>query len=444
MIDRNLYAVRNPLFATERDQPAYSTFLIRYKGNDYPVFLNDTAAEVLGLCDGTRRVSDIYSLLAAKYHQPVDEIEELLSDFWKMSSDCMHIRFTEVPPEQQNALTVFGSRDYWTPDIISVELTHRCPLRCKHCFLSAGNGALMSESTWQAILDGVVEMKVPQVQLTGGEPLLHPSFFNMADALLKNNTDVHIFTSGTVFSDEIFAFFRNLSKNAQRIHFQVSLDGLAGYHDEFRGVKGSFDRTIHFIRTVIGMGYKMIIGTTINDQPYSELEELCRFCKEIGVSVMRIGGISERGRAEENKIETSSDGISEILDLKQKLSDKFSDETFTIMLNEEHNGQERKYLMNCGLGQTSLKIGPDGSVFPCMMADRSFADINRTSLPVIQKKYSRLFEKLAAPGEETCSTCEDRLVCHKCVVEGCSHARRRSCGWHDKNAESINRCYQEG
>ena len=441
MIDKNLYAVRNPLITTERIQPAFSVFLLHYNGIDYPVYLNDTAAEVMHLCDGTKRVSQIYTHLAQKYDQPEKEIEELLSDFWDMSSRCKHIVFTDTPAPYTK-MKVFGSPDYWTPDLLSVELTHRCPLRCKHCFLSAGNGPMMTADTWAEILDSVLIMKIPQVQLTGGEPLLHPSFFDMADALLRNDITIHIFTSGVVYSDEIFARFKEYEKYKKKVNFQISLDGLAEYHDEFRGVKGSFDRSVHFIKTITAMGFKTIVGTTVHSQSFSELEQLCALCKEIGVSVMRIGGISNRGRAEENGIESHSQEIIDILDIKQKLSAKFADSTFKIQLNEDHNSQEKTYLLNCGLGQTSVKIGPEGDVFPCMMADMSYANINRISLLDIQKKYSRMFEKLVPPSKEMCAGCKDQLLCEKCIVEGCAHAKHISCRWHDENAASMNRCFK--
>lgn len=436
MTNDKIYVIRNPLIIAERIQPSFSQFTLQYEGVSFPIFVNDTAAEILRLCDGTKRIDDICMVLSSKYNEPVSEVEEKLLDFWKMAEEYRHIQFASEPSLHSQKIAIYGSHEYWTPDLLSVEITHKCPLRCKHCFLSAGSGESMEMSTWKTIAKSIFAMHIPQVQLTGGEPLLHPEFFNMLDDLLKNDVTVHVFTSGVVWSDELFDKFKSYTERKKKILFQVSLDGLAEYHDAFRGVRGSFERAIIFINSMVNLGYKTTVGISITSQTFSELEALCKLCKEIGVSVVRMGGISNRGRAKENGLGSKNDELIKISNIRFRIAEQLECDSFKVLLNEEANPEVTKYMINCGLGQTSLKIGPNGMVFPCMMSSTAYANIKSNSLMEIQKKYSSLFEKIKAPSVQECAGCENQAICDGCIVEGCAHSYC-ACKWIKNNIEIL-------
>lgn len=442
MINSRLFAIRNPLIIQERIQPVYSQFILRYDSIDFPIYVNDSAAEILRLCDGRKSIMEIYKNLSEKYKEPIVDLENKLNDFWDMSIKCKYIYFSETPMKEPLMLEQTGSCEYWTPDLISVELTHICPLKCKHCFLSAGKGNTMQKSTWDAIFNSVIEMKISQVQLTGGEPLLHPSFFDFLNLLLNNNVTVHIFTSGVIFSEDIFKKIKEYAeKYPKKILFQVSIDGLSDYHDRFRGVIGSFERTIYFVKKIVEMGLRTSVGVTVSEQSFCELKSLCELCRDIGVSIVRVGGITNRGRAEKNGLGSKEDEIANIIDVKNKIAAELNSDTFKVLLNEESNDDSLNYLMNCGLGQTSIKIDPIGNVYPCMMAEVKYADINKNSLLEIQKKYSRIFEKIKHPTSFTCQNCKDRMICEKCIVEGYAHSIKHKCTWVNENLDTLKQCF---
>lgn len=439
-MDINVFAIRNPFIISEKIQPAFSQFTLQYDGVDLPIFVNDTAAEILRICDGTKSISDVYATLAQKYNEPVEEIEEKLHDFWEIALKANHIFLSKDPRLDGNKIVISGSKDYWTPDLLSVEITHNCPLKCRHCFLSAGCGKTMSLSVWRLISDSVVSMHIPQVQLTGGEPLLHPSFFDMMNEMLEAGVTVHVFTSGVVWSEELFERFKEYSKYRKKIVFQVSLDGMAEFHDHFRGVEGSFNRSIIFIRNIVSLGYKMSVGVTITNQTLDELIDLCKLCKEIGVSVVRIGAVSNRGRAEANEIGSKDSDIVNIGVIKTHLAELFTGDSFKVLLTEENSTNVTSYLMNCGLGQTSVKIDPAGNIYPCMMASTSYANINEESLLNVQKKFSRLFEKLNPPTKQSCNGCRNYHICNNCIVEGCLNSWN-SCNWRKENYNNLKDCF---
>lgn len=53
-MDKNAFAIRNPFIISERIQPAFSQFTLQYDGVNYPIFVNDTAAEIAMLLTRAR------------------------------------------------------------------------------------------------------------------------------------------------------------------------------------------------------------------------------------------------------------------------------------------------------------------------------------------------------------------------------------------------------
>ena len=69
---------------------------------------------------------------------------------------------------------------------ISFHVTDRCQLNCDHCLRDPGKKPL---DLPLSILESAVDQAralygVPHVGLTGGEPTLHPQFYEMVDAIV--------------------------------------------------------------------------------------------------------------------------------------------------------------------------------------------------------------------------------------------------------------------
>ena len=62
-------------------------------------------------------------------------------------------------------------------NLLWLEITGLCQLRCQHCYADSGphgtHGSL-SVADWTSILDQACELGTSLVQFIGGEPTLHP------------------------------------------------------------------------------------------------------------------------------------------------------------------------------------------------------------------------------------------------------------------------------
>lgn len=108
-----------------------------------------------------------------------------------------------------------------------VEITGRCDLACPICIADAGRGADLSEAAFAGILDRLLqaEGQIDILNLSGGEPLLHPRLLALVDLALARSgiVRVSISTNGLRLLEE-----PDLARELARRRVTVSLqcDGL--------------------------------------------------------------------------------------------------------------------------------------------------------------------------------------------------------------------------
>ena len=78
-----------------------------------------------------------------------------------------------------------------------IEITSRCDLDCPVCLVDAGGGRDMTLEEFGTILDGLVraERQVDLLNLSGGEPLIHPNVLALIDEALRRPEIVRVSVS---------------------------------------------------------------------------------------------------------------------------------------------------------------------------------------------------------------------------------------------------------
>jgi sulfatase maturation enzyme AslB (radical SAM superfamily) len=90
----------------------------------------------------------------------------------------------------------------------NIELTLRCPLHCDYCYANASpnyniSGELTTDE-WIKTCNWLIRRGLRQVSVTGGDPLMSPSFWPVIEFLSKKNCGIRIFTTG-IKVDNAFA-----------------------------------------------------------------------------------------------------------------------------------------------------------------------------------------------------------------------------------------------
>jgi len=210
---------------------------------------------------------------------------------------------TETKSNNNNQPTDNMDLPEGTPALRSIYLylTTGCNLCCRHCWItptfvngkpSAGDCidlGLLKETIKQAKTLGLQSVK-----LTGGEPLIHPQFKEITKFLREENLRSDMETNGVCIDYDMAQFI----KNETSINFiSVSLDSVnPASHDQFRGVKGAFDKAVAGIKNLASAGF----GTQVIMSPHRgnihEIEEMASFAESIGATSLKFNPVTNAGR----------------------------------------------------------------------------------------------------------------------------------------------------
>ncbi|MFW9995244.1 MAG: radical SAM protein [Candidatus Odinarchaeota archaeon] len=220
-----------------------------------------------------------------------------------------------------------------------LEITTKCNMSCPVCFAGTGDrkgGHLHLETIENMIstlqrAEGTVEI----VQLSGGEPTLHPDFFEilrkLRDADVKT---IMINSNGRKFASSL-EFCQKVRKNAERVNIYLQFDGFE--ESTYRTLRGNpvlIEEKLQAIKNLNQSGIKVTLVMTvvqgINDQ---EIGSVVRFLHEQeGVSGLILQPLFPEGRL---KIEydpldhlTLPDIIDKIVEQTEQLYNK--DDFFPI------------------------------------------------------------------------------------------------------------------
>ncbi len=166
-------------------------------------------------------------------------------------------------PETTPATT--GSGELRAPLYVAWQVTNECNLACLHCIEESGPGkAFHDELTDEQVfgfLAQLIEEDVPYLSFSGGEPMVHPRFFDMVEYVCERGAQLKVETNGHYLTPENCGRLKALGVKA----VQVSLDGASRETFNRMRVRGDFDVAVDGIRNL----RKADVPVEINYSPTS-------------------------------------------------------------------------------------------------------------------------------------------------------------------------------
>jgi MoaA/NifB/PqqE/SkfB family radical SAM enzyme len=146
------------------------------------------------------------------------------------------------------------------PLYVAWQITNECNLACLHCIEESGPGKAFKDELDRegalAVVDQLMDHEVPYLSFSGGEPMLHPHFFEMVERVTSRGSQLKIETNGHYLTPENCARLKALEVKA----VQVSLDGATSATFGRMRVRGEFDRTVEGIRKLVAAGVDVEIN----------------------------------------------------------------------------------------------------------------------------------------------------------------------------------------
>lgn len=168
------------------------------------------------------------------------------------------------------------------------ETTTGCNLACIHCRRLEVSTELskldLNTEQSKAFIRTLPETGRPILVFSGGEPLMRPDLFELAEEARRVEIPTALATNGTIMNPELAA--RIVDVGIKRV--SISFDGPdAPTHDQFRG-QGAFDKSIYGFKELRKAGMSMQINTTVAKHNYKKLDETYKLAMDLGADALHI------------------------------------------------------------------------------------------------------------------------------------------------------------
>jgi MoaA/NifB/PqqE/SkfB family radical SAM enzyme len=264
------------------------------------------------------------------------------------------------------------------PMAISIDVTNKCNLRCKHCYFFKQNH--QRELSEAELIEKIKRIKkenpgIIHASWVGGEPLLRKKVVEEGAKLFPLNM---IVTNGTLELPKL--------KNC---NFYVSVDGTKKYYEQIRG--GNYDKVKENIeRAEVPVAIKCVL----NKQNCGCVEEMLKEWKETRARGIvfdfytPVSGIKEDlwlNFKERDKV------LDNLLELKKVYGDFISNSETSLRLMKSENCN--KITENCILKKAVLCLDPlGGRKFPCVIGEKANCSKCGCIVPFYMEQF-RKFEK---------------------------------------------------
>jgi len=306
------------------------------------------------------------------------------------------------------------------PRIISWNITLRCPLKCAHCYVDAGEleaeGVLSTKEAF-GVIDQIRETGKPVVVLSGGEPLMREDIFAIARYGTEQGLRMVMGTSGYLLDQ---AAAKKLHESGIRA-VAISIDSAdPSVHDAFRGIDGVWERAVQAISFCHEEKMGVQINMSVMRSLMSDVEEVIEVGTALGVRDYQLFFPVPTGRA--RLIEPRS--AQEYEELIREILIKYRDSDLNIRptcapqfrrIAKELGITNPTWGRGCLAGITYCRIFANGDVTPCPYLPVSAGNVRTTPFSDIWNNAG-LFITLRNMDNLTgkCGRCTFKASCGGC------------------------------
>ncbi|MBE6821304.1 MAG: radical SAM protein [Ruminococcaceae bacterium] len=303
----------------------------------------------------------------------------------------------------------------------SFELTSRCPLDCKMCYIHRKENdceAMKHEKSTQWWLDlarQAQEAGMLMLLLTGGEPLLRKDFEEIYLGAKKLGLLVSVNTNGLLIDDDKVKFFAD--NPPQKLN--ISLYGASEEtYRELCGNGKAYEKVFTAVRKLREAGIGVKINYTATQYNSHDAKKIYDFANELGLPVQTVTYMFPPVRAGGDTAERMSPEEAAKVQFECKLLNMGGErlrkhiEAKADIKRKNTDGGERGEQIPCRAGKSTFWVTWDGKMTPCGMMTTPMFEISsfNDAWECIKKSRENIFLPLK------CKTCDLRNYCDMCAA----------------------------
>ncbi len=275
-----------------------------------------------------------------------------------------------IPLRYAPRLIWHGTKNFFSsrPIVVSFETTLSCNADCKHCDLSGGipDETRMAPEKYR---DYVKRFMPPVIQLSGGEPFLRRDLLDIVKNVKLSPFFPYaiLVSNGWMLTEEKYLTLREAGVN----QFSVSLDFPDTRHDDFRAIKGLFERLDRNIPTLARHGHgDVVLNTAITSANIRELPAIVETARRWGVC-MSFSIYTPLRTGNRDYVVAHPDDVAYMEEIFSKCRRK--EPPFDTVVNSGYNLDgllrfvREGEIPNCSAGKRFLVVRPDGQLNPCSL-----------------------------------------------------------------------------
>ncbi|MGM9643357.1 MAG: radical SAM/SPASM domain-containing protein [Eubacteriales bacterium] len=306
------------------------------------------------------------------------------------------------------------------------ELTPRCNLNCKMCYISMNKdeqahiGKELTTDEWIKLGEEAVKRGMIYLLLTGGEPMLRPDFCEIYKAMIKMGVVMSVNTNGTRITPEIVSIF---SKHPPE-KVSISLYGASPEtYAAHCGSGAAFHDAMQGILALKRAGIYVNLNTTFTKDNVSDMEAIVGFAKKENIPVRMTGflfpPIRNGRKAGDFSLTPEETGRSQARFDKLTLTPDQTAARRVRISSSMQDASEDKMCRECGFpsciaGKGAFWLSWDGMMYPCGMLPERAVDVRKSGFDEAWKETCKSMDNAVIPTE--CLTCKYKSVCPICTA----------------------------
>ena len=376
--------------------------------------------EVIKKISGEKNLISLYNEIITGFNLQYSSFTNFITN----CIECGILDFTEY--SQSVPIKVIGDGKSYFPSRVNIEITDKCNLKCEYCYVNSSphNKEIMKYEKVVELFDILERNGVNTIQLTGGEPLVHPDIENILTLATAKFDVIALLSNGVHFPDKII---RIIEKNLDKIAVQISIDGSnEEINFKVRQIKNTFNKTINTLKKLLDINALLRVVVVVTPNNAVDIDDCCKMLKELGIKEIGLSIAEESGAAGSIKYPNKQiQGLYHylkttygeyFLEVNRKYYDIISSVKNITEIDIEDTPR------NCGAGYRSVAIDANGNVKPCLLVsdkvkflgnifeDNYLQMFNESTVSKIYRKFN-----FSSIEESKCDNCADKYYCGSCM-----------------------------
>jgi len=221
-------------------------------------------------------------------------------------------------------------------------ITGNCNLKCDYCYLDKNKKRDLSTNDWKKIIIILSKNGVNWVQLTGGEPLIRPDFWDILNFSHENFNKIIIATNATLINKKAIEYLSKFEK----ILVYISLNNWVE-EKSYNSENNIFAKKIKTIKKLKNIGIDVVVSTTVSNNNFRDLPKILSYTHKNDIN-QRLNFISLYGRATKDLLDP----------VTKRYLEKFKENKEKKTINA---------IPNCSAGFKNISVLENGDVTPCVI-----------------------------------------------------------------------------